>query len=71
MLDPKNAIIRRLRKRGFKVSAQAHLLDDDREMATYIAWNPETTQKFQGRSRTGDWAAALKQLDQQARLGLR
>ena len=71
MLDPKNPIIRRLRKRGFKVSAQAHLLDDDQMTADYIAWNPETTQKFQGRSRTGDWAAALADLGRQARLGLR
>ncbi len=71
MLDPKNPIIRRLRKRGFKVSAQAHLLDDDQMTADYIAWNPETKQKFQSRSTTGDWPAALAELNRQARLGLR
>lgn len=71
MLNLKNPIIRRLRKRGFKLSAQEHLVDDNRVAVTYIAWNPETKQKFQGRSRTGDWAAALAQLDQQARLGMR
>ena len=71
MLNPKDPIIRRLIKRRFKVSAQEHLVDDNRVIVTYIAWDPETKQKFQGRSRTGDWAAALADLDRQARLGLR
>ncbi len=71
MLNLKDPIIRRLIKRGFKVSAQEHLVDDNRVVVTYIAWDPKTKQKFQSRSRTGDWAAALADLGRQARLGLR
>ncbi len=37
MLDPKHPIIRRLVKRHYKVVAQAHLLDDDCVIVSYIA----------------------------------
>lgn len=71
MLDPKHPIIRRLIKRRYKVSAQAHLLHDNSVIVTYMACHRKTKRKFQGRSRIGDWAAALAELDREARLGLR
>ena len=58
MLDPKQPVIRRLIKRGFKVAAQAHLLDQNSVIVTYIAWHPKTKRKFQSWSRTGDPAEA-------------
>ena len=71
MLNPKDPIIRRLRKRGFKVSAHAYLSGGDRVAVSYIAFDPETKEKVEGRSKTGDGAAALAELDRQARLWMR
>ena len=71
MLDPKNPIIRRLRKRGCKLSAHAYLSDGDRLAVSYIAFDPETKQKVEGRSKTGDWATALAELARQARVWMR
>lgn len=68
MLDPKHPVIRWLVRRGFKVAAQAHLLDQNSVIVRYIAWHPKTKGKFQSWSRTRDPAEALRELAQAAEI---
>ncbi len=61
MIDPKHPIIRRLVKRGYRVSAHAHLTDST-VVVSYMACPPNTKRNVQGRSRRGDLAEALRNL---------
>ena len=70
MLDPKDPIIRRLVKRGYRVSAHAHLTDST-VVVSYIAFHPKTKRNVQGRSRRGDLAEALRDLAEAAGVVLR
>ena len=70
MIDPKHPIIRRLVKRGYRVSAHAHLTDST-VVVSYMAFHPKTKQNVQGRSRRGDLAEALRDLAEAAGVVLR
>ena len=70
MLDPKHPIIHRLVQRGYRVSAHAHLIGGT-VVVSCVAFHPKTKRNVQGRSRAGDLAEALRDLDEEIGLVVR
>lgn len=64
MIDSKNPTIRRFVQRGFKFSVHEYLRGDETSVVC-TASRPDTKLALHGRSRTGDIAQALDDLEYQ------